>query len=75
MGTSRKKSWGEMSGGQKLGVVVTGTAQLALAASAWVDLARRPAAQVTGGRKLPWAGVIAISWVGPVTYFVAGRRR
>jgi len=47
--------------------------QLALAVAAWVDLARRPADQVNG-RKGLWAAVIAVNWVGPIAYFVKGRR-
>ena len=42
--------------------------------TAWVDLARRPAKQVNGPKGM-WAAIIAVSWVGPVAYFVKGRRR
>jgi hypothetical protein len=44
-----------------------------LAAAAWTDLARRPAAQVNGPKAL-WAGVISVNFVGPVAYFLRGRR-
>lgn len=66
------RSWSEMSATQRRAVTVLGAAELALAVAAWVDLARRPAWAVAGN-KTRWAGVIAISWVGPVLYFTRGR--
>ena len=48
--------------------------QLALAATAWTDLARRPADQVNGS-KTKWAAVIGINFIGPVLYFAKGRRK
>jgi hypothetical protein len=53
---------------------VLGSVQLSLAATAWTDLARRPARRVNG-RKGVWAAVIAINWIGPLAYFRWGRRR
>jgi hypothetical protein len=47
---------------------------LSLAATAWVDLARRPRDQVNGP-KGAWAAVIAVNFVGPISYFAFGRRR
>jgi hypothetical protein len=54
-------------------VLVLGALQLALATSAWTDLARRPADRVAG-RKAVWAAVIAVNWVGPLAWFRFGRR-
>ena len=68
------KQWSELSGGQRAAVLVVGSAQMALAATAWIDLARRPARQVNG-RKATWAAIIAINWIGPLCYFRWGRRR
>lgn len=69
---SRKK-WSDLSGGQQALVIVAGTVQLALAATAWADLARRPAEEVNGS-KAAWAAVIAINFIGPISYFAKGRR-
>ena len=66
--------WSELSPRQQTAVLVLGSIQLSLAATAWVDLARRPAAQVNG-RKVIWALVIAINWIGPLSYFRWGHRR
>ena len=68
-----KKQWQDLSGGQRAVTAVAGVVQLALAAAAWVDLARRPADQVNG-KKGVWAAVIAINWVGPIAYFTKGRK-
>jgi hypothetical protein len=72
-GKKKQPSWNEMSAGRKAGVLAMGTAQMALAATAWRDLAKRPAAAVNG-RKGIWAAIIAVNWVGPIAYFVKGRR-
>jgi hypothetical protein len=68
-----KKKWAELTGGQRTAVLVLGSLQLSLAATAWTDLARRPARRVNG-RKGVWAAVIAINWIGPLAYFRWGRR-
>jgi hypothetical protein len=68
-----RKTWSELSGGQRTAVLVLGSLQLSLAATAWTDLARRPAGQVNG-RKALWALIIAINWIGPLSYFRWGRR-
>jgi hypothetical protein len=72
--SGRRRQWGDLTGRERAGIVAGGAAQLALAAVAWADLARRPSHQVRGPKPV-WAGVIAISWVGPVLYFVRGVSR
>lgn len=69
----KKQTWNDMSPGGKTLASVVGVAQIVLATSAWRDLAKRSAAQVNGPKGL-WAAIIAINWVGPIAYFVKGRR-
>jgi len=69
----RKHQWSDLTDRQKTALLVAASVQLSLAATAWVDLARRPSEQVTGP-KAAWAAVIAVNFVGPIAYFVAGRR-
>ena len=69
----QKQRWEDMSTGQRAGVIVTGAVQVALAVSAWVDLARRPAEEINGPKGL-WGGIIAINFIGPIAYFLGGRR-
>lgn len=70
---NEKRRWNDLSPRQRAGTLVAGSIQLALAATAWTDLARRPAAQVNGPKWL-WAVVIAVNFIGPLAYFVFGRR-
>ena len=68
------RKWQELSSGQQAAALTLLSVQLSLAATAWTDLARRPADQVNGPKTV-WAAVIAINFVGPVLYFTKGRRR
>ena len=65
--------WSGLSRRQRAGLLVLGAARLSLALAAWRDLARRPSAQVNG-RKALWAVVIAVNWIGPLSYVRWGRR-
>lgn len=69
----RHRRWADLSPGKQRAVIVAGIVQVGLATAAWVDLARRPAAQVRGP-KAAWAAVIAVNFVGPVSYFIWSRR-
>jgi hypothetical protein len=69
----RKISWRELNPVQRAATVILAVVQLALAVTAWRDLAQRSDAEVNGDRRL-WALVIAINWIGPVLYFRRGRR-
>lgn len=68
-----KKRWKDLSSGQRAGVIGLGAVQVGLAAAAWRDLAGRSAAQVRGNKSV-WAAVIGINFIGPILYFVRGRR-
>ncbi|MHA7293472.1 PLDc N-terminal domain-containing protein [Arthrobacter sp. HLT1-21] len=70
--TSRK--WNDLTDRQKTLTLVLGSIQLSLAATAWADLAKRSPAQVHGSKPV-WSAVIAVSFFGPVLYFVKGIRR
>ena len=68
------RRWSDLDDRSKTVILVLASVQLSLASTAWVDLIRRPANQVRG-RKVTWAAIIAISFVGPVAYFALGRGR
>ncbi|MGR2752495.1 PLD nuclease N-terminal domain-containing protein [Agromyces arachidis] len=70
---AKAKQWSDLSTGQRVRGIVGGVIQLALASVAWTDLARRPAEDVNG-RKWVWAIVIAVNFVGPISYLLFGRR-
>ncbi|MGB7237509.1 MAG: PLD nuclease N-terminal domain-containing protein [Rhodococcus sp. (in: high G+C Gram-positive bacteria)] len=67
-------SWNEMCRRDRSVVLVLAAIQFALAAAAWADLARRGRDQILGSKRI-WALVICVNFVGPLAYFVFGRRR
>ena len=69
----RRKKWEDLGRGQQAAVLVLGSIQVSLAATAWADLARRPASQVNGSKGM-WAAIIAVNFVGPLAYWRWGRR-
>ena len=68
-----RRTWADLTPTQQTAVLVLGSVQMSLAATAWADLARRPARQVNGS-KVRWAFVIGINFFGPLAYFRWGRR-
>lgn len=69
-----KQKWSQMSSGQKFAVLTVASIELALTATALVDLVRRPAEQVRGPKAL-WALGVFIQPVGPIAYLTVGARR
>ena len=68
-----RRRWQDLSDRRRFVILTLGSIQLSLAATAWADLATRPARQVNGTKRF-WALVIAVNWVGPISYFRWGRR-
>lgn len=68
-----RRRWADLSPGRRAALLILASVQLSLAATAWADLATRPAAQVNG-RKGVWAAVIAVNFLGPAAWFRWGRR-
>jgi hypothetical protein len=68
------KRWGDLSSTQRKAVVLSGVVQLGLLAAALADIYRRPAEEIRGDKRL-WAVVAFVNFVGPVSYFLFGRRR
>jgi hypothetical protein len=69
-----RKRWSDLSDGEKTAILVAASIQISLAATAWIDLARRPA-ELVRGPKPAWAVMIAVNFAGPIAYFTVGRRR
>lgn len=70
----RQKRWSDLTGRQKVTILVMGTLQLLLLTSALWDIRRRPADEVKGSKRM-WALLSFVNFVGPIAYFVVGRRR
>lgn len=54
-------------------VSIIGLAQVGLAVAAIVDIARRDESQLNGPKAL-WYGAQTINWIGPIVYFLGGRK-
>ena len=70
----QRKTWSDMGKKQQLSVIVGGAVQVALLVAALVDIRRRPAELIRGGKAL-WVGLSFINYVGPLAYFILGRKR
>lgn len=68
-----RKRWQDLGPGAKAAIVAGGIVQLGLLAAAQTDIGRRRPDQLNGPRWL-WRAVSFINFVGPLTYFVVGRR-
>jgi Phospholipase_D-nuclease N-terminal len=69
----QRRRWQDLTPRQRATVLAVASVQLSLAATAWADLATRPAQEVNGS-KARWAAIIAINFVGPLAWFRWGRR-
>lgn len=68
-----RKSWADLSTGQRIAVIILGTIQFGLLVAALWDLVHREAEEIRGDRRM-WAGIVFINWFGPLAYFTIGRR-
>ena len=69
-----KKRWSDLSPSQRRAIIGAGIVQNSLLIAALVDIRRRPAKKVRGGKRL-WAAASFVSWVGPIAWFTYGRKR
>ncbi|KQQ81480.1 hypothetical protein OVA06_13630 [Pseudarthrobacter sp. SL88] len=70
----KKKTWKEMSPSSKAGTIIVAIVQLSLLVAAQRDISKRPAALINGP-KGAWRAASFINFVGPMGYFIFGRKR
>ncbi len=68
------KKWSELSTGQRRGIMVSGIVQFALLIAALADIWRRPEEEIRGNKRL-WAALSFVNFIGPISYFLFGRKR
>lgn len=68
------KKWDDLSARQKWAILLSIAVQLGLLAAALADIYRRPAGEIRGGKRL-WTAAAFVNYVGPISYFLFGRRR
>lgn len=69
-----KRRWEDLSAHQRGTVLLMGTVQIGLLLTALTDIYRRPAQEIRGN-KLLWTAASFVNFVGPISYFLFGRRR
>ena len=69
----QKRRWSDLSTAQRAIIIVAGAVQVSLQLAALVDLRRRPARRVKGSKRM-WAALSFVNFLGPLAYFVLGRR-
>lgn len=74
MGKHSKKRWSDMSRGQRAATIAGSIVQMTLLAAALWDIAHRPAAGIKGSKKA-WTAASFVNFIGPIAYFVFGRKR
>jgi hypothetical protein len=72
----RNKNWGDLTAREKAPIVARGVIQFGLLLAALVDIYRRPAEEIRGSKWL-WSAAAFVNFmgIGPIAYFVFGRRR
>ena len=68
------KRWQDLGSGARAAIVAGGIVQLGLLAAAQVDIGRRRPDELNGPSWL-WRAVSFINFVGPISYFLVGRRK
>lgn len=68
------RRWSDLTGWQRTVVLTLASTELALTATAAVDLWSRPRTEVNGV-KARWWPVLLIQPIGPLVYLLRGRRR
>lgn len=70
----QRKRWSDLSTQQRIIIIVGGVIQALLLGATLLDLRRRPAEQIRGPKKL-WFGLAFVNYIGPISYFMFGRKR
>ena len=69
-----KKKWRDLSERRRRLILVAGVVEAGLKVAMLIDIKRRPASQIRGSKWM-WRALAVVNGVGPISYFVFGRRR
>jgi len=69
-----KKSWSELTARQKQGLIALTFVQIGLLIAALLDIKNRDASEIKGSKKM-WMALSFIDIIGPLSYFLFGRKR
>lgn len=71
---TQRRTWADLTDEQKRGISGAILVQVTMAALALIDIARRPKSKIRG-RKAAWVLASFVNFVGPISYFIFGRKR
>ena len=71
---AKGKKWGELSTPAKVSTIVMGLIQVGLLVAALADIRKRSADEINGSKAM-WVGLSFINYVGPIAYFIKGRKQ
>jgi hypothetical protein len=71
---NRQRYWSDLTAVEKRIVILSSVVQVSLLVAALNDILRRPASQIKG-KKWVWLLVSFINFIGPISYFLFGRKR
>ena len=69
-----KKQWSDLTPTQKTGTALLVGAQVIMLAAALLNISRQPEEQLTGSRRL-WTVLSFVNFIGPIAYFLWGRKK
>lgn len=69
-----QKRWQDLNKAQKVAVVLLGILQFSLLGAALWDLRHRSEDEIRGSKGL-WKAVVFVNFIGPIAYFVFGRKK
>jgi hypothetical protein len=69
----QQKKWQDLMPAQQRAIVVGGFVQIALLVAALVDIRGRSADEVRGSKRW-WTAALFVNFVGPIAYFLFGRK-
>lgn len=70
----KQKKWSDLTTAQRVGAVFLALVQVSLMAAALWDMWHRPVEEIKGDRRF-WTAAAFVNFVGPIAYFLVGRKR
>jgi hypothetical protein len=69
----KRRTWRDFTPGQRKALAAGVLFQLTLLGAALADLRRRSPDELRGGKRL-WVPAVFVNFVGPIAYFLIGRK-
>ncbi|MGE5602144.1 MAG: PLDc N-terminal domain-containing protein [Nitrososphaerales archaeon] len=71
---TKLKKWSELPTGQKVAGLLLAVVQYSLLIAALWDIWHRPVDRINGNRRI-WTTAVFVNFIGPIAYFLFGRKR